>query len=300
MAAGDPGERRPFALFVSLVNPHDITFFPTGWDVGGYRLEDFEGLGVELPPNADDPLDTKPSVQRAYLDALAAKDPLSDDPSAGPTRSQYVNFYAHAHQVVDQHVQAILDAVEQHGLAEDTLIVRTADHGEGGLSHGLREKSYSAYEEMIHVPLVIANPRLFPEPRRTDALYSHVDLLPTLAELAGAAPVGVGRSLVPVLLGRAQAVQQDVLFAYDDDFVLSADQTGGRIRALRDARWTYAVYFDSTMSAFEYETIRQRERSLPKCREPRARPDARCLPSEASSTAACSRASRRRARSRRA
>ena len=47
------------------------------------------------------------------------------------------------------------------------------------------EKTYSAYEEMIHIPLVVSNPLLYPEPRETQASTPHLDLLPTLAELAG-------------------------------------------------------------------------------------------------------------------
>ena len=114
----------------------------------------------------------------------------------------YVNFYAYLHKVVDQRIMTILDTLDAHGLTERTIVFRLADHGELGLSHGMREKSYSAYEEMIHIPLVVSNPLLFPEPRETQAFYSHLDLLPTLAELAGvpeAASYGLGRSIVPVL-----------------------------------------------------------------------------------------------------
>jgi choline-sulfatase len=246
-------ERTPFALFVSLVNPHDITFFPTGWSDGGYVAEQFDGLDVALPPNADDPLDTKPSVQLAYRDAIDGVAPLFDNPADGATAEQYVKFYAHVHRVVEPHIAAVLDELDRHELTESTIIVRTADHGEGGMSHGLREKAYNAYDEIIHVPLVISNPALFPTPRETDALWTHVDLLPTLADLAGADPVGVGNSQLPVLLDPGTSVQDDVLFAFDDDFVLPADQTLGRLRALRDKRWTYAVYFDATATAFEYE-----------------------------------------------
>ena len=67
------------------------------------------------------------------------------------------------------------------------MIFRCADHGEMGLSHGgLRQKAFNAYEETIHVPLVVSNPVLFPRPAETDALASLVDLLPTIATIAGA------------------------------------------------------------------------------------------------------------------
>src|SRR5262245_66111478 len=47
---------RPFCLFVSLVNPHDIGFFPDGWKEAGYRREDFAGLGIDLPATLGDDL----------------------------------------------------------------------------------------------------------------------------------------------------------------------------------------------------------------------------------------------------
>lgn len=66
----------------------------------------------------------------------------------------------------------------------------------------MREKAYTVYEEMIHIPLIISNPKLFPNPRETDAFYCHLDLMPTIAELADVpefAQYGKGVSIVPIL-----------------------------------------------------------------------------------------------------
>ena len=75
----------PFCLVVSLVNPHDVLGYPSSYERGGYKLEDFRGLGVPLPPTVDEDLREKPTVhslmklgQTAYIGALA------DD--AGPAR----------------------------------------------------------------------------------------------------------------------------------------------------------------------------------------------------------------------
>ncbi|MEW6282543.1 MAG: sulfatase-like hydrolase/transferase, partial [Candidatus Eremiobacterota bacterium] len=249
VAAAPAATRRPFFLVVSLVNPHDISFFPDGWDQAGYRLEEFETLPVEVPANLDDPLTTKPSVQALYRDALEAKGPL---PTPMDQRN-YGRFYAHLHRVVEPHIQTVLDALDRLGLTQDTVVLRTADHGELGLSHRLREKSYSAYEEMIHIPLVISSPRLFPQGRSTEAMWSHIDLLATLAELAGATAVGVGRSQVPVLLGQAASVRDAALFCFEDNFLLPADTPGSHLRAVREQRWTYAVYYSPDGSRIEYE-----------------------------------------------
>ena len=244
-----PDQRRPFALFVSFVNPHDITFFPNGWEDLDFGPEDLADLEVDLPPNAGDDLATKPSIQAIYRDALNKRSPLG---GKNETAADYVKFYAHLHRTVEPHIQKTLDALDQHGMTEDTIIFRTADHGELGMSHGLREKAYTAYEEMIHIPLVVSNPRLYPEAALTDAIYTHVDLLPTLIDLAQAEPTGIGTSMIPVMLNPATSVQEDVLFAFDDSFLLE-DLPGSHIRALRDGRWTYAVYYKPGDTKFEYE-----------------------------------------------
>jgi arylsulfatase A-like enzyme len=250
----DVARRReqPFFLAISLVNPHDIGFFPNGWEAGGYRLEDFADLGIGLPPNYADDLATKPAVQLRFREAYQQAAPL-----AGRAQElQYVSFYAYLHTVVDAHVMRILDALDDLRLTESTVVFRLADHGELGLSHGLREKSYTAYEEMIHVPLVVSNPRLFPEPATTRALYSHLDLMPTIADLTGIADFaawGKGQSLVPVLRDPSSSVQDAVLYSYDDVFFLPVDEPGGHIRGLREGDWTYAVYFGSDGSGLAYE-----------------------------------------------
>jgi len=248
LGATPPQDRRPFCLFISMVNPHDIVYFPNGWNDGGYDPADFENLGVSLPPNFADDLSTKPSIQRLYYDYLHDEGPMDY-----VAELRYVNFYAYLHTVVDHHIQTILDAMDAAGLTRDTIIIRSADHGEYGLSHGLREKSYGAYEEIIHLPLTISNPELFPEPVYTDAFYSHIDLAATMAHLAGVTGLGVGKSQVPVILDPGTSVRQDVLFAFDDCFFLPCDAPASHIRALRDARYTYAVYYSADGSAFEYE-----------------------------------------------
>jgi len=68
---------RPFCLFVSLVNPHDIGFFPDGWKDGGYHREEFAALGIDLPPNLVDDLATKPKIQREARAALDKSAPLA-------------------------------------------------------------------------------------------------------------------------------------------------------------------------------------------------------------------------------
>ena len=178
---------KPFCLFISLVNPHDIGVYPgswmkpSAWEQAGYRREDLAHLGIKLPSNYADDLSTKPKIQKQARDAYNKFAPLN----GAQAHEDYVNFYAYLHTVVDKHIMTVLDTLEETGLTNDTIILRFADHGEGGLSHGMREKAYTAYEEMIHIPLIVHNPKLYPEPLETNAFYDHLDLLPTILDLAG-------------------------------------------------------------------------------------------------------------------
>jgi arylsulfatase A-like enzyme len=209
-------------------------------------------MGIDLPDNYADDLTTKPSVQLKARQAYNKKSPLTD-PQA---EKEYVNFYAYLNKKADEHIEKILDTLDATGLTEDTIIIRTADHGELGLSHGMREKAYTVYEEMIHIPLIISNPKLFPQPRISEAFYCHLDLLPTIAELAGVPEFdqyGKGVSIVPILNNTVDSVQDSILFTYDDTFFLPEDVPGGHIRAIRQGDWIYAVYYSERGSDFEYE-----------------------------------------------
>jgi arylsulfatase A-like enzyme len=245
---GRKGSSNPFCLFVSLVNPHDIGAYPgnlitpPAWQQVGYKREDFAHLGIKLPPNYADDLSTKPSIQKLARDNYDKFAPLG-----GPEgEEEYINFYAYLHKVVDKHITTVLDTLEETGLMDDTIILRFADHGEGGLSHGFREKAYTAYEEMIHVPLIVNNRRLYPEPLETMAFYDHRSLLPTILDLAGvrdADSYGIGKSIVPVIRNPSKTVQDHTLFSYDDVFFLPPTAPNSHIRAMREGDWMYAAYF---------------------------------------------------------
>ena len=254
--------QQPFCLFVSLVNPHDVSIFPRFYEEAGYARSEFEGLGIALPDNVRDSLEGKPRIQRLFRDYFARPD---QGGAIDGKREQlaYVNFYAHLHRVVDQHIVGLLDTLDEHGLTDDTIVVRFSDHGEQGLSHGLRQKMFTAYEETIRVPLVVSNPRLFPQPARTSSFASLLDLLPTVAGLAGVEASALrrhgvrGLDLAPIFADPQASVRDAVLFAYDDwfgeDFQRRIHGVPNHIRCIRQGTWAYSVYFTLDGAAFDHE-----------------------------------------------
>ena len=172
-------------------------------------------------------------------------------------KQDYVDFYAHLHRVVDEKIGRLLSAL---GSAEDpdslrsrTVVIRTSDHGEMGLSHGgLRQKIFNAYEETIRVPLVISNPRLFPQPRESDALVSLLDIVPTCLGLAGAGDAaGEPRRRRPLAAAARRAAPRCATRSCSPTTTTrpappcrTAPGQPNRIRCVRDERLKYAVYLD--------------------------------------------------------
>jgi choline-sulfatase len=139
--AGTPRSRRkPFCLIVSLTNPHDIGYYPGGYSsTGGGYPSQVPDLGVTLPDNFNDSLTTKPNIQTAYRENVETENFTPEE------RVGYVNFYPNLLQIVDKEITKVLDALDGHGLTNDTIVFRTSDHGELAFSHNLIEKCYTIY-----------------------------------------------------------------------------------------------------------------------------------------------------------
>ena len=103
-----------------------------------------------------------------------------------PADVAYRRLYYFLHKKVDQTITRILDALEASGLAENTIIVFTSDHGELlGAHGGLQQKWCNAFDAAIRVPLLVNGPGIVPRSGGISTPTSHVDLLPTLLGLAG-------------------------------------------------------------------------------------------------------------------
>jgi arylsulfatase A-like enzyme len=152
-----------------------------------------------------------------------------------PADVAYRRLYYYLHKLVDQAIARILDALEASGLAENTIIVFTSDHGELlGAHGGLQQKWCNAFDEAIRVPLLVSGPGIVPVSGGISTPTSHVDLLPTLLGLAGinleeaAAVVQAthsevhplpGRDLSALLTGQASETElaKPIYFMTEDD-----------------------------------------------------------------------------------
>jgi choline-sulfatase len=244
-------KQQPFFLVISLVNPHDVLFYPSKtFEEAGYDDSWIQGE-IGVPATNEEDLSTKPSAQEQFLKIFN----LTGKPRTEREKRAYLNYYGNLMRSSDNYIVNVLDKLEEAGLYDDTLIVRTADHGEMGLTHGgMRQKNFNFYEEATRVPLVYSNPKLFPAPQSTDALVSHVDFLPTLASLAKAPKTaranwqGVDYSQLVLQPKSAKPVQDYVVFTYDDFQSGQAKppypKPPNHIVAIREGRWKLAKYYD--------------------------------------------------------
>lgn len=102
----------------------------------------------------------------------------------------FMQYYAYLMYEVDRHIDAVLQALDASGQANNTIVIFTPDHGEyGGAHHMMTEKWHTSYDEFLHVPMVVR----FPTDRhlvpgglmQVGDPTSHVDILPTVLGLAG-------------------------------------------------------------------------------------------------------------------
>lgn len=262
---------KPFCLIFSLVNPHDVLGYPGNWngpdDNGGYSWPWILG-DIDLPPTVDEHLrkNHKPTAQRNWLTLMELTMPLH-----GQQRENYLNFYGNLLKLVDGHILRLLEVLQQpkaKQLWNDTVIVRTSDHGEMGLTHGgQRQKWFNVYQESIQVPLIWSNPQMFPEPATSDALVSLVDLLPTLASFCGVKDIGrfglQGRDYSALFTQPNGAVQDHTYFISTDvkagQAIAQAAFPPNNVAMVRDKHFKYAKYYGGTTPAGTTSTEVQEE-----------------------------------------
>ncbi len=96
-----------------------------------------------------------------------------------------LNRYLNAVRSTDALVGNLANQLDAMGCGDNTLIVIVGDHGEAFHEHGNAVHGFTVYDEEVHVPLLLVNRRLFPEPIRIDEIGQQVDLAPTILDVLG-------------------------------------------------------------------------------------------------------------------
>lgn len=233
-----PWLEQPWALFVSLVAPHPPNIAPQAF----YDLYPPE----KMPwPLAHDP-DVRPRhpVMEDLRRFMGIEEPFGED-----VVRRAVAAYFGLCSFLDDNLGRILRALEEQGLADDTRIVYTSDHGEENGDRGAWGKC-NMYEESAGVPLIMAGPDV-PRGKVCRTPVNLVDLFPTALECVGL-PLNPedrhlpGRSLLQI----ANEPDDPGRVAYSE-FHAAASNTGGFM--LRKGRWKYVRYVGYPAQLFDLE-----------------------------------------------
>jgi arylsulfatase A-like enzyme len=137
----------------------------------------------------------------------------------------------------DAQIARVLTALDELGLAENTIVIYTSDHGDMCGSHGMIDKHHIMYDDVVRVPMIVRFPGRAPAGGACDEfLINSLDLPATFLELAGVdRPESfAGRSILAAVDGRDPAPRQDVYATYSGNQFSSCTQ-----RMVRSRRWKY-------------------------------------------------------------
>lgn len=177
-------------------------------------------------------------THREFFEPTSVRDtryslPPANLPDTPETRRDMAAFKASARSL-DQGVGAVLDVLEETGLADDTLVLLTTDHG-----LAFPGAKATLYDRGLGVMLIVRGPGGFSGGKVIDAMVTHLDIFPTLCELAGVPlkPWLQGSSLLPLLEAPNRALHEEI-FAGATWHAAYEPQ-----RAVRTLRWKYIRRF---------------------------------------------------------
>jgi arylsulfatase A-like enzyme len=233
---------RPFCLFLSWGPPHD----PYRMVPDEYR-ECYDPEALSVRPNVEPIMPSHPDHPgRAYTDAppireFANEGDVHDEPipyEYDSVREGLVDYYAHI-TALDEQFGRLVDALEDAGAREDTVLTYASDHGDCFWSHGRNQKG-NPFEEAINVPLIVQWPDEIPAGRVSQAPVSIVDIAPTLL---GLADVSVPTEMDGTDFSAAMTRQGG-----DEPDAALLMETGQGWRGLRTKRYTYARVTEAFMA----------------------------------------------------
>ncbi|MFL6799581.1 MAG: sulfatase [Xanthobacteraceae bacterium] len=237
-AGGD--RTRPFFLMASFPDPHH-PFTPPGHYWSMYRPQD-----MALPASFHS--GNRP-LARSVAWALAQRDSGTalvteqaafavDEREAREAMALSCGMIA----MIDGSIGRILARLAANGLAEDTVVIFTTDHGDYLGDHRLMLKGPAHFDGITHVPFIWAEPGARPA-RSTEALAGTLDIATTILDRARIQPYnGIqGESLIPVIAGEAGLERRSVLIEDDQQRAILGHAEPPRLRTLITERWRMTI-----------------------------------------------------------
>ncbi len=165
----------------------------------------FHYMEAHSPWETADPFKRKFAMQGPYPHQIPIFEGLEPFDKAASVameqRQAFIDQYDGAIASVDHDLGQMLEELKRRGVLDNTVLIITADHGEEFYDHGGWGHGKSLYNTLVHIPLIVRYPALVPAGMVSTHVARHIDLLPTIAELAGKPVQGAfeGHSLLPIL-----------------------------------------------------------------------------------------------------
>lgn len=195
----DPG--RPFCFIANFFDPHH------GFGAPQTFRDRYDPATLPPPVTSPDDLETKPAIYtEASISSYAGTLPGFRDHTPEQIQEIKAQYYAMV-SLVDDEVGRILDTLDEQGLADDTVVVFTSDHGEMLGDHQLLLKGPMMFDCSVRVPLLVRWPGELPAGAVRDEIVEWIDLAPTFLQVAGAPPLP--RAQGTSLLGLARDGRAD-------------------------------------------------------------------------------------------
>ena len=207
---------KPFFLWSSFFDPHPQYLVPEPW-ASMYQPDDVEpgkltpGEMDRLPPHFGKTQEQSPDFSM-YLEGYANHGFRSHRIDEQALRKNIAVYYGMV-SFIDQQVGRILETLDRLGIAENTIILFTTDHGHFLGQHGLIAKGAFHFDDLIRIPMIVRYPARVPAGQTCSALQSQVDFAPTFLTAAGAAVPGLmqGFDQMPVWCGGAESARDHVV-----------------------------------------------------------------------------------------
>lgn len=236
----------PFFVWSSFFDPHPPYLVPEPWD----RMYDPQALTVPeaTPGEHDRNAPHFALTQQTDPDFSVWREtghPIHGHHShlrSSEDRRQLVATYYGMVSLLDKYVGVILGKLDELGLADDTIVLFSTDHGHLFGQHGLQAKGPFHYEDLLRVPLIVRYPRRMPAGTVSPALQSLVDLAPTLLDLTGEeVPHDMtGINQRPVWSGDTDSIRDHVICEFHHEPITV------NLRTYVDERYKLTVYYRQT------------------------------------------------------
>jgi arylsulfatase A-like enzyme len=230
------GADKPFFMMVNYWGPHSPYYVPTRF-LDKHRDRTFQPWKSFAADQTN-----KPRVHNL----VRSREDWDYFQEALRYNAAYVEY-------MDYEIGRLLAWLDESGLAENTYVIFSSDHGDSlGIHGGLTDKALQMYEETIAVPLIVRPPGGHAEGRKEDALVSLVDVYSTVLDIAGVPPESHerhGRSLLPMVRGETVTDWPEVVVTEGsghNNAVISQ-------RMIRDKRYKYVFNAGDTEELYDLE-----------------------------------------------